>query len=253
MELTDYARIAPYYDAVYGDYHDIGFYRNIARQFGEPILEVACGTGRVMLELVKLGCEVGGVDSSKALLDVLRKKVEKLPADEKGHIRVKQADMRDFQMERRYRLAIIPASSLLHLPSTKDKEQCLRTVFEHVINGGKVAVDVYNPEAEGPEGHLKHASTRMDGDGKVISHFISSKFNRAAKTDNTYHFIDVTDKAGATKRVTINYKFYYLFYKDLKKLLEDTGFRDVKLYGNYDLTPFDERKSPRIIAVATKE
>ena len=41
MELTDYARIAPYYDTVYGDYHDIGFYRNVARQFGEPVLEVA--------------------------------------------------------------------------------------------------------------------------------------------------------------------------------------------------------------------
>lgn len=253
MELTDYARIAPYYDAVYGDHHDIAFYRNIARQFGEPVLEIGCGTGRVMLELLKLGCEVGGIDNSKALLDVLRKKVEKLPDDEKGHVRVKQADMRDFQMDRRYRLAMIPASALLHLPSTKDKEQCLRAVFEHVINGGKMAVDVYNPGAGGPEGHLKHSSTRMDGEGRVISHFISSKLNKAARTDNTYHFIDVTDKSGSTKRVTINYKFYYLFAKELRKLLEGTGFRDVKLYGNYDLSPFDERRSPRIIAVAAKE
>jgi hypothetical protein len=156
-------------------------------------------------------------------------------------------------MERRYKLAIIPTSALLHLTSTKDKEQCLRTVFEHIINGGKIAVDVYNPEAEGAEGHLKHSSTKMDGEGKVVSHFVSSKFNKSARIDNTYHFIDVTDKAGSTKRVTINYRFYYLMAKDLKKLLEDTGFRDVKLYGDYDLSPFDERSSPRIIAIAAKE
>ena len=66
-------------------------------------------------------------------------------------------------------------------------------------------------------------------------------------------FIDITDKAGGLKRVTFNFKLHYLFAKELRKLLEDTGFKDVRLYGNYDLSPFDERTSPRIIAIATKE
>ncbi len=253
MDLTDYSRIAPYYDIVYSDFPDLGMYKRLAREFGEPILELACGTGRVMLELNALGYDVGGVDINKALLDVLRKKLEKMPAASKHLVKIKQGDMRNFDMERRYRMAIIPASSLLHLSSTKDREQCLRAAFEHVINGGKLVIDIFNPDESSLQSTLKHKSTKVDKDGKVVNFFSSSSLNKTVKMDNLYHFIDVTDKSGNTKRVTVNFKLHYLFSKDLKKLLEDTGFKDIKFYGNYDLSPFDEKNSPRIIAIATKE
>lgn len=253
MELTDYARIAPFYDLLYEDVHDIAMYKRLAREFGEPILEIACGTGRVMLELAKLGYEVGGVDSSKVMLDTLRKKLDKLPADMKQHIKIKQADMRSFDMERRYRIAIIPFTSFFHLSSTKDREQCLRAAFEHVINGGKMVVDVFNPDESREQNILRHEATKTDEKGNLISKFSTSTMNKTAKAINCYHFIDVTDKLGAVKRITVNFKLHYVFAKDLKKLLEDTGFKDVRLYGNYDLSQFDERSSPRIIAIATKE
>jgi hypothetical protein len=150
-------------------------------------------------------------------------------------------------------MAIIPASSFLHLSSTKDREQCLRAAFEHVINGGKIVIDIFNINEEREEKVLRHHITKADDDGKVISKFGTSSINRTARMIDCFQFIDVTDKSGGLKRVTFNFRLHYLFAKELRKLLEDTGFKDVQLYGNYDLSPFDEKKSPRIIAVATKE
>ncbi|MEE9406336.1 MAG: class I SAM-dependent methyltransferase, partial [Candidatus Aenigmarchaeota archaeon] len=205
MEPTEYGRIAPYYDLVYEDVHDIAMYKRLAREFGEPILEIACGTGRVMLELAKLGYEVGGVDNNNDMLDILRKKLEKMPADMKHHIKIKQADMRNFNMERRYRLAIIPFTSFFHLSSTKDRESCLRAAFEHVINGGRVVVDVFNPDENREQGTVRHEATKTDKRGMVISKFSTSKMNKTAKAINCHHFIDVTDKTGNMNRVTINF------------------------------------------------
>jgi len=64
----------------YGDHDltlDIGFYLDYARNCGSPILELACGTGRVLVPLVEADCEVHGVDISENMLAVCRRKVEK--------------------------------------------------------------------------------------------------------------------------------------------------------------------------------
>ena len=55
---------AKYYDGAYQDnpnLHDVPFYLDLAQRYGGPILEIACGTGRVLLEVARKGIEIWGV------------------------------------------------------------------------------------------------------------------------------------------------------------------------------------------------
>ena len=73
---TAYTRFAEFYDAYVGDYaQDIPFYLQLASACGSPVLEVGCGTGRVLPPLLRAGLTVTGVDISDEMLSLARKKL----------------------------------------------------------------------------------------------------------------------------------------------------------------------------------
>src|SRR5918912_1113576 len=87
------------------------FYREIARRTGGPILELACGTGRLTLALARDGHEVVGLDASRAMLRAAHAKAEA----EDVEITLVQGDMRSFDLGRRFPLVIVCCNSLAHL------------------------------------------------------------------------------------------------------------------------------------------
>jgi len=79
MNLQNFEKWAKVYDLIYGKYkNDINFYRKEARKAKGKVLEIACGTGRIYLELLKGGIDIYGIDISKNMLEVLKKKARKL-------------------------------------------------------------------------------------------------------------------------------------------------------------------------------
>jgi ubiquinone/menaquinone biosynthesis C-methylase UbiE len=58
---------------------DLAFYQRVAREVGGPVLELACGTGRIALPLAGAGLHVTGVDRSEAMLTIARRKLAALP------------------------------------------------------------------------------------------------------------------------------------------------------------------------------
>ena len=73
--MTDYDIYARFYDLDHGDLDaDLFMIQQLAARSGSPILELACGTGRVLLPLARQGYQVTGVDLSAAMLDVARRK-----------------------------------------------------------------------------------------------------------------------------------------------------------------------------------
>ena len=78
MEVKDYGDVAHYYDPAYAakiDLQDVSFYVKQAKKYGGPVLEIACGTGRVLLEIAKLGLETTGVDFCEKFLEILQKRI----------------------------------------------------------------------------------------------------------------------------------------------------------------------------------
>jgi SAM-dependent methyltransferase len=87
------------YDAFYGDSRPqiasmVAFYESVARKVGGPVLELACGTGRIALPLAKAGLHVTGVDRSEAMLTIARRKLAALSASVQERLALISPDLR---------------------------------------------------------------------------------------------------------------------------------------------------------------
>ena len=118
------------------------FYREIARQTGGPILELACGTGRLTLALARAGHEVVGLDASRAMLRAAQAKAEA----EEVEITLVQGDMRSFDLRRRFPLVVLCCNSLAHLTTNSDLKASLTCIAKHLVPGGLFAFDIMNPD-----------------------------------------------------------------------------------------------------------
>jgi SAM-dependent methyltransferase len=117
------------------------FYRDVAAHAGDPILELACGTGRLAVPLAADGHEVVGLDASPSMLGAARAKAEANGVE----LDLVQGDMRDFDLGRRFALVIVSCNSLAHLVRNEDLASCLAAVARHLAPGGVFAFDVVNP------------------------------------------------------------------------------------------------------------
>jgi SAM-dependent methyltransferase len=118
---------------------DVGFYRGLARALEGPVLELACGTGRVAAALVDAGMDVVGLDIDSAMLRSARAR---------GVDRVVQADMRSFAFSfagaigRPFRLITVPYNSLQLLLDDESIVACLRCAARHLAGHGLIAFEV---------------------------------------------------------------------------------------------------------------
>jgi SAM-dependent methyltransferase len=135
--------IAPeFYDAAYGWWRDdLPFYVGLARAADGPVLEVACGTGRVHLPMLEAGADADGFDLHAGFLEVLRRRA----AGRGLTTRVVQADMRDFTLPRRYALVVVPFRAFLHNLTPEDELRTLRCCREHLEPGGRLVLDLFHP------------------------------------------------------------------------------------------------------------
>lgn len=140
--------LAEFYDSVvpYRERQDVDFFVEMAQRSGGPVLELGCGTGRVLIPTAKSGIEIVGLDASPLMLSVCR---EKLLSDSK-HVGSKvtglvQGDMRAFELGRRFSLVTIPFRPFQHLLTVEDQMSCLENIRKHLVAGGKLVLDVFNP------------------------------------------------------------------------------------------------------------
>jgi 2-polyprenyl-3-methyl-5-hydroxy-6-metoxy-1,4-benzoquinol methylase len=106
------------------------FYRDLACQTGGPVLELACGTGRLTIPLARDGHDVVGLDASSAMLRSAKIKTDGLD------ITFVHSDMRDFDLGRRFPLIILSCNSLAHLTSNEDLKAGLACMAKHLAPGG---------------------------------------------------------------------------------------------------------------------
>ena len=122
---------------------DIEFYRDLARETGGPVLELGCGTGRVLLPIARDGIPCVGLDSAPAMLDVLRAK------EPPSTLRTVLAPMQEFDLDgERFRLIFSAFRPLQHLYTVEDQLACLACVRRHLAPGGLFAFDVFAPNLE---------------------------------------------------------------------------------------------------------
>jgi SAM-dependent methyltransferase len=131
--------VADAWDALRGDtsgWQDRAFYLELIRERGEPVLDVGCGTGRLLLDFLALGLDIDGVDNSAEMLALCRRKAERLGRVPNIHLQ----SMQELDLPRRYRTVLVPSSSFQLLIEPSDAREAMRRFHDHLENGGTLVM-----------------------------------------------------------------------------------------------------------------
>ena len=257
----DYATTATFYDHIvpYLERSDIAFYVEAAKRSGGPVLEVGCGTGRVLVPTAEAGIEIVGVDPSEAMLAVCRRRLLELPEADRSRARLVRGDMRNLDLSASFPLVTVPFRPFQHLLTVDDQLRCLERLRRHVDDGGQFILDVFNPGLHylaadniGVEIGEEPEFTMPDGSRVVRTYRTTSRdlFNQIIEVELIYY---VTHTDGREERLVDAFPLRYLFRFELEHLLARSGFRLERMYGGFDGTPYGSTAYPgELIAVACR-
>lgn len=247
----------PIYDAfarVYDLQHsthadDLPFYLALARQMpaDQAVLELGCGTGRVMAPLLQAGRRITGVDESAEMLALARAHFGTNPQAE-----LLQADARAFKSEARFGLALIALNTFLHNLTRDDQLATLRSARAHLVEGGHLAVDLppndelaFQPD----DGVEQLEATLIDPQTHSrISKWVASRVYWATQEQElTYRIQEERD--GQTQQQVVAFRLRHVFRHEMELLLLQAGFAAPRWFGDYQMHPYVD-DSPRMICVA---
>jgi len=249
--MYEYDLITPFYDIEHDRFtEDQDMYRNYAELSGGKILELACGSGRMLLPLAEEGYELTGVDSSEKMLEMAHQRLQ-----EKGllsHCQLIKQDIRTLQLGQKYRLAFIALGSFGHITTRRDQQSTLAAIRAHLSPGATLIIDISNGDArymEDLSGQVLHQGTWQTQDGSYMTHFVSPAASSEKHLLELTHFYERHRQGGPVERTVITTQLYLFERSEMELLLERAGFMLKNVYGNYDLSPF-ELGSPRMICVS---
>lgn len=249
--MNDYDLIAPFYDAEHASFdEDIDLYLHYAEMQTGPLLELACGTGRLLIPLAAQGYTLVGVDYSQPMLNIARRRAQQEGLE--SRITLMQQDMRSLNLGRQFSLAFIALGSFAHLTSRKAQQQALAAIRKHVTTGGTFILDISNADIRYMEhlsGQLLHLGTWTLDDGTMLTHLISPASSHSDHLLELTHFYDQHRQGGPMNRTIATSYLALIERTEMELLLEQAGFAIKDIYGGYDLNPFS-RESPRMVVIA---
>lgn len=249
--IVDWDRFARLYDDDYGDFtDDLELYLPFAERTGGPILEVMCGTGRVLLALAQAGHTAVGVDISRAMVGIARAKIEAAGLVDRG--RAAEGDIRALALPEQFALALVPMNSFMHLETTADQIAALQALRRQLKPDGALLLDLFNPdprELTADEGLLVHAKSFRSAQDHEVQKWVLRRTDWAAQTHYVEFLYDEIGVDRIVRRDVLPFTMRWLYRFELEHLLSSTGFEIEALFGSYDLDDYSS-DSDRLIALA---
>lgn len=243
-------RLAALYHAHHSRHlEDLDFWLDLAAQGGDPVLELGCGTGRVLIPLAAAGYRVYGLDYSAAMLRVLK---ENLLPELEPRVHLLQADLAAFRLARSFALILLPCNTYSTL-SDAERSRCLERVRRHLAPGGLFVASMPNPEALSrlpAQGSPEVEEAFIDvhsGDPVQVS---SSWQRRAGKVHMTWHY-DQLAPDGQVQRLNIASIHHIRHAAAYSDDLHTSGLTPAGLYGDFDRSPYTPA-SPFLILSAIR-
>jgi len=146
----EYGFIADLYDFVrpYRDRQDVAFFVDAAKECGGPVLEIGCGTGRVLIPTALADVDIVGLDLSSHMLGVCRQRLAQESGTVQSRVQLVQADMRNFNLERTFHLITVPFRPFQHLITVDEQRSCLESIRRHLADGARLILDLFNPNLD---------------------------------------------------------------------------------------------------------
>ena len=252
--------VAQIYDLVipYRDRPDVQFFVDAAVESGGPILEVGCGTGRVLLPTARAGISITGLDLSKYMLDVCRAALKEETMEVQERVDLVRGDMRDFDLGQKFALVTTPFRSFQHLITTEDQIKCLKNIHRHLHSAGILILDIFNPslksltadnlglERDSGSEFTTPEGIRVQRRDKIVAR---NNFTQVQDVELIYY---LTHPDGREERIVHAFQMRYLFHYEAEHLLARCGFEVQDIFADYDKNPLGSTYPGELIFIARK-
>ncbi|MFT5448745.1 MAG: SAM-dependent methyltransferase [Gammaproteobacteria bacterium] len=266
-----------HYDAeLYAKLHrgtpgDVAFYMEATRG-AEDVLELGCGYGRILIELIRAGHHVTGLDTDPGMLALVRAAGESLTAGQNARIALAHGDMRDFQLKAQFDRVIIPYNGLYCLLSEAAVTDCLRCAAAHLRDTGQVVFDAYaiddfhtdmdpdefNSALDGHQDSHGHGDSDDDDDDEAIESidwqdrtydvFETCRWNKPGQQlEVTYSHVPRDGSDSIVKAISHR----YLLTSQIEHICKQAGLQIVDLHQDFAGTALGF-EAEHIVCVATK-
>ena len=234
-----YGMLAEFWDLFRGDtstWDDRFFYLDIVKKYGQTVLDVGCGTGRILLDFMQQGIDIDGVDNSPEMLALLNQKAEKLNL----HPSVYQQDMTSLSLPRKYQTILVPSSSFQLLLDESLPPIAMNRFYEHLLPGGVLAMPFMTLWKQGDplESEFTRDVTRPE-DGATIRRWQYSRFDPATELEHAidrYEIIKdgqvVASEEHKQSPATRSYT-----QEQAMTLYRNAGFKDIQIFSEFTFDP----------------
>lgn len=263
-EMGEYYERVSDYDLEYQSQseQDVPFWQELmVRYTPQHVLELACGSGRIGLELLKVpgAFRLDGLDLEPAMLKAYQRKLGELPEATQQRVSLHQGDMCDYDLPAKgtYDLVILPFNSISHLYEIEQQFAAFTKTLEHLAPGGRFVVDVFLPDIDYLSDALNRPSTvyledeleSPEGDFTMML-YTTRKYDAFEQLQHLTWTHEKFFETGENERYLTRLDMHVFFPRELQFLFLATGFSIESIYGGYDWKPFG--KGTRQIVVGRK-
>jgi SAM-dependent methyltransferase len=240
------AEAAGYYDLNPNAPNDVPFYKGKIPSPAAPVLELGCGTGRVLLPLAESCGYMHGIDSSAAMLALCREKLHQagIPSN---RAQVEVGDITNFDLGRRFDLIIAPYRVFQNLETATQVDGLFRCVRKHLSPAGTCILNVFKPN-RAPEALRRDWCTEderlaweisIEGT-RIVCHERSPRMD----PDNLVLYPELIyrryEEEVLTGEAVLKIAMRCYYPEEFEKIIRSHGFRIVARWGGYAGEPYGE-------------
>lgn len=239
-----YATVARYYDVENTDKtDDIAFYIGLAEEYGGPLLDVGCGTGRVMFPLARAGYLIHGIDNERAMLERAEERLNGMPGL-RDKLVFHQGDVLIYDMPQTFKVTTVPYNGLMHFHDQNTQLALLKRLRSWTDDDGLLVLDLPNAGevfATQDTEALTFERTFLEPEtGHMVMQQSISVLDRTEQLLRVTWIYDEITHDGTVQRTFAPLVLYYYFYNELRLLLDKAGFEVEAVYGDTEYGPYED-------------
>jgi ubiquinone/menaquinone biosynthesis C-methylase UbiE len=231
--------IVQYWDLLRGDtsrWSDRFLYREFVKEYGQPVLDVGCATGRILLNFLSEGIDCDGVDISPEMLALCREKAGQMDLSPDLY----QQSIETLNLPRTYRTILVPSSTFQLLLDPEQAREGMRRLYAHLKPGGVLVMPFMILWQEGQPLEEESVNEVTRPDGVIVRRISRSRYDPPAQlehTEDVYQLLkegEVIDeehyrRSPATRWYTLD---------QAEDLYREVGFSQVHFYSNFTREPY---------------
>jgi SAM-dependent methyltransferase len=263
--MTTLSEFYDFYDGPEDREDQFAFYASLLDPEKCELLELACGTGIVTIELGRRGFHITGIDYDDDMLAVANRKLAKENEDIRKRTQFQRADMKDFSLSKHFGAVIIPTNSFGYLFKLEDQRACLKRIYEHLLPKGILVIEErhYSPETltqmirlRGVDRTWESRVNSQTGKYTMFKDCIRG-IDTANQTIYRTTFVDEVEEDGSMKRhvptgAYFGNRNHYFGKTELQLLVESCGFKVKDIWGDRSRRPFVSQSNSIIIMAEKK-